>query len=71
MQLGSEQDTIRAVNRTIRDFADDPRIPPNEPWGSSVSAAASRSSRWRSPSSTRRATSGSRGTAWQGNVCSC
>jgi hypothetical protein len=32
MQLGSQQETIRAVNRTIRDFADDPRIPPNEPW---------------------------------------
>jgi hypothetical protein len=32
MQLDSQQDTIRAVNRTIRDFADDPRIPANELW---------------------------------------
>ena len=32
MQLDSQQDTIRAVNRTIRDFADDPRIPATEPW---------------------------------------
>jgi hypothetical protein len=32
MQLDSQQDTIRAVNRTIRDFADDPRIPATESW---------------------------------------
>jgi hypothetical protein len=32
MQLDSQQDTIRAVNRTIRDFADDPRIPAAESW---------------------------------------
>ena len=32
MQLDTQQDTIRAVNRTIREFADDPRIPATEPW---------------------------------------
>lgn len=32
MQLDSQQDMIKAVNRTIRDFADDPRIPATEPW---------------------------------------
>jgi hypothetical protein len=30
--LDSQQETIRAVNRTIRDFADDPRIPSEESW---------------------------------------
>jgi len=30
--LDSQQETIRAVNRTIRDFADDPRIPSDESW---------------------------------------
>ena len=30
--MNAQQDTIRAVNRTIRDFADDPRIPSNEEW---------------------------------------
>lgn len=32
MQLDSQQDTIRAVNRRIREFADDPRISASEPW---------------------------------------
>jgi hypothetical protein len=32
VQLDTQQDTIRAVNRTIRDFADDPRIPSDEMW---------------------------------------
>jgi hypothetical protein len=32
MQLDSRQDTIRAVNRTIREFAGDPRIPASDPW---------------------------------------
>ena len=32
MQLDNQQETIRAVNRTIREFADDPRIPADEPW---------------------------------------
>jgi hypothetical protein len=32
MQLDSRQDTIRAVNRTIREFAGDPRIPASEQW---------------------------------------
>jgi hypothetical protein len=30
--LDTQRDTIRAVNRTIRDFADDPRIPDDETW---------------------------------------
>ena len=30
--LDTQQETIRAVNRTIRDFADDPRIPSDESW---------------------------------------
>src|SRR3954447_22931926 len=30
--VGAEQGTIQAVNRTIRDFAEDPRIPPEEEW---------------------------------------
>jgi hypothetical protein len=29
--VGAQQ-TIQAVNRTIRDFADDPRIPADEEW---------------------------------------
>jgi hypothetical protein len=29
--VGTQQ-TIQAVNRTIRDFADDPRIPAEEQW---------------------------------------
>ena len=32
MQLDRHQGTIRAVNQTIRDFADDPRISASEPW---------------------------------------
>jgi hypothetical protein len=32
VQLDTQQDTIRAVNRTIRDFADDPRISAEAPW---------------------------------------
>jgi hypothetical protein len=32
VQLDTQQDTIRAVNRTIREFADDPRIPASDPW---------------------------------------
>ena len=32
MQLDTQQETIRAVNRRIRDFADDPRIPSDETW---------------------------------------
>jgi hypothetical protein len=30
--VGTQQDTVRAVNRTIREFADDPRIPRDEEW---------------------------------------
>ena len=30
--LDTQRETIRAVNRTIRDFADDPRIPADEVW---------------------------------------
>ena len=30
--MGAEQGTIQAVNRTIREFADDPRIPSEEQW---------------------------------------
>jgi hypothetical protein len=30
--LDTQQETIRAVNRTIRDFADDPRIASDESW---------------------------------------
>jgi hypothetical protein len=30
--LDTQRETIRAVNRTIRDFADDPRIPSDESW---------------------------------------
>jgi hypothetical protein len=30
--LDTQRETIRAVNRTIREFADDPRIPAEEPW---------------------------------------
>jgi len=30
--VGAEQRTIQAVNRTIRDFADDPRIGSDEEW---------------------------------------
>ena len=32
MQLDNQQATIRAVNRTIRDFAEDPRIGRDEVW---------------------------------------
>ena len=32
MQLDNQQETIRAVNRTIREFADDPRISADELW---------------------------------------
>jgi hypothetical protein len=32
VQLDTQQSTIRMVNRTIRDFADDPRIGADEPW---------------------------------------
>jgi hypothetical protein len=28
----AQRDTIQAMNRTIRDFADDPRIPADEHW---------------------------------------
>ena len=30
--MGAEQGTIQSVNRTIRDFADDPRVPAEEQW---------------------------------------
>ena len=30
--LDTQHETIRAVNRTIREFADDPRIPSEESW---------------------------------------
>lgn len=30
--MGTQQTTIQTVNRTIRDFADDPRIPSGEHW---------------------------------------
>ena len=30
--MGAQQETIQAVNRTIREFADDPRIPPDDVW---------------------------------------
>ena len=30
--LDTQQETIRSVNRTIREFADDPRIPSEESW---------------------------------------
>ena len=30
--MGTQRETIQTVNRTIRDFADDPRIPASEPW---------------------------------------
>jgi hypothetical protein len=30
--LDAQRETIRAVNRTIREFADDPRIPAEESW---------------------------------------
>lgn len=30
--LDTQRETIRSVNRTIREFADDPRIPADEPW---------------------------------------
>jgi hypothetical protein len=30
--VNAQQETIQAVNRTIREFAEDPRIPPNETW---------------------------------------
>jgi len=32
VQLDNQQETIRAVNRTIREFADDPRISADELW---------------------------------------
>lgn len=32
MQLDSQQATIRAVNRTIRDFADGPHVSADAPW---------------------------------------
>ncbi len=32
MQLDTQRDTIKAVNRTIRNFADDPRSSENERW---------------------------------------
>jgi hypothetical protein len=30
--LDAQHETVRAVNRTIRDFADDPRIPDDAEW---------------------------------------
>ena len=30
--MGEAQGTVQLVNRTIREFADDPRIPPEEQW---------------------------------------
>lgn len=30
--MDTQRETIQAMNRTIRDFADDPRIPAAEPW---------------------------------------
>lgn len=30
--LDTQHETIRAVNRTIREFANDPRIPSEESW---------------------------------------
>ena len=32
MQLDTQQETIRAVNRTIREFADDPNVAADAPW---------------------------------------
>jgi hypothetical protein len=32
VQLDAQQETIRAVNRTIREFADDPRVSAAAPW---------------------------------------
>src|SRR3954465_5922325 len=32
VQLGTQQETIRAGNRTIREFADDPRVSADAPW---------------------------------------
>ena len=30
--MNAQQETIQAVNRTIRDFAEDPRVPSDETW---------------------------------------
>jgi hypothetical protein len=30
--VGAQQGTIQSVNRTIRQFAEDPRIPPEDVW---------------------------------------
>jgi len=30
--VGAQQETVRAVNRTIREFADDPRVPADAEW---------------------------------------
>jgi len=32
MVVGAQQGTIQSVNRTIREFAEDPRIPPDDVW---------------------------------------
>ena len=32
MAVGAQQGTIQSVNRTIREFAEDPRIPPDDVW---------------------------------------
>jgi hypothetical protein len=32
VQLDTQQETIRAVNRTIREFAEDPHVAADAPW---------------------------------------
>jgi hypothetical protein len=32
MVMGTQQSTVQAVNQTIREFADDPRVPREEQW---------------------------------------